>query len=71
MPNSQVLLETGLNIAQEGVHKLEEIASNLLSANATDSLLQHGNTLLDQIKTLASTVAQTVGLKIKNKKKFF
>ncbi|TMW53651.1 hypothetical protein DOY81_001288 [Sarcophaga bullata] len=59
VPNTQALLESGLTIAQEGVKKLEEIASNLISANSTDSLLQQGNTLLDKIKAIASSVTQT------------
>ncbi|XP_065369600.1 uncharacterized protein LOC135961889 [Calliphora vicina] len=56
---NEALLESGLNIAKDGVKKLEEIASNLISANSTDSLMEQGGAIWDQVKSLASTISKT------------
>ncbi|KAM7344445.1 uncharacterized protein ACRADG_011185 [Cochliomyia hominivorax] len=55
---NEALVEAGLNIAKEGVKKLEEIASNLISANSTDALLEKGADIWDQVKNLANTITK-------------
>lgn len=59
---NEALVESGLNIAKDGVKKLEEIASNLISANSTDALLEKGGEIWDQVKSLASSITKTVSL---------
>ncbi|KAI8120499.1 hypothetical protein FF38_04507 [Lucilia cuprina] len=58
-PTEKDIVESGLVIAQDGVKKLEEIATNLLSAKNKDELLERGGAIWDQVKSLASTITKT------------